>query len=81
MALCGMQPQHRVLALRSAMALHYKQKNFIYSSYFAKKLIRIIETTPSLGIFIDSLLIFSTIILTITSKSKRTLGSVFLIRN
>lgn len=47
MAICNMKPVHRVLALRAAMNAAFKLGNFIYSSYFAKKLIRVIEANPN----------------------------------
>lgn len=43
MSLFNMQTPHRVLALRQAMTVAYKAKNYVYSGYFAKKLIRLIE--------------------------------------
>ena len=49
MCLPNLQNSHRVLALRSAMSLAYKLKNYIYSSFFAKKMIRIIENYPNVA--------------------------------
>eukprot|EP01017_Pseudomicrothorax_dubius_P003384 TRINITY_DN10475_c0_g1_i1.p1 TRINITY_DN10475_c0_g1~~TRINITY_DN10475_c0_g1_i1.p1 ORF type:complete len:142 (-),score=22.22 TRINITY_DN10475_c0_g1_i1:142-567(-) len=46
MCLCDMQPRHRILALRSAMALCYKAKNFLYAAYCAKKLIQLEDLHP-----------------------------------
>lgn len=47
MAICNLKPSHRVLTLKQAMNAAYKNKNFIYCSYFAKKLIRVVETNPN----------------------------------
>ncbi len=38
-----MEPAHRVLVLRNAMALAYKQQDFIYAAYFAKRVLQIAE--------------------------------------
>jgi len=42
-----MEPAHRVLVLRNAMALAYKQQDFIYAAYFAKRILQIAETNPN----------------------------------
>ncbi|KAJ1953200.1 hypothetical protein IWQ62_006052, partial [Dispira parvispora] len=41
---CSLQPIHQQLALRSAMVLHYKQKNFMTASSFAR---RLLELSPA----------------------------------
>jgi hypothetical protein len=43
MACCALQPGHRILTLRSAMALAYKLQDFVYAAYFAKKIIQLSE--------------------------------------
>ena len=43
MACCSLQPAHRILTLRSAMALAFKMQDFIYAAFFAKKIIQIAE--------------------------------------
>ena len=43
MACCAIQPAHRILTLRSAMALAFKMQDFIYAAFFAKKIIQIAE--------------------------------------
>lgn len=43
MCCCAMEPAHRVLVLRNAMALAYKQQDFIYAAYFAKRVLQIAE--------------------------------------
>ena len=43
MACCALQPAHRILTLRSAMALAFKMQDFIYAAFFAKKIIQIAE--------------------------------------
>jgi len=47
MCCCVMEPAHRVLVLRNAMALAYKQQDFIYAAYFAKRILQIAETNPN----------------------------------
>ncbi|KAJ1983510.1 hypothetical protein H4R34_001235 [Dimargaris verticillata] len=41
---CNLQPMHLQLALRSAMVLHYKQKNYMSAANFAR---RLLEQAPA----------------------------------
>ena len=43
MVCCALQPAHRILALRSSMALAYKMNDFIYAAFFAKKIVTVAE--------------------------------------
>ena len=43
MCCCVMEPAHRILVLRNAMALAYKQQDFIYAAHFAKRILQIAE--------------------------------------
>lgn len=52
MACCGLQPAHRILTLRSAMALAYKLQDFVYAAFFAKKIIQLAEVKSFNLIFI-----------------------------
>ncbi|KAJ1922602.1 hypothetical protein IWQ60_006417 [Tieghemiomyces parasiticus] len=42
---CTLQPVHQQLALRSAMVLHYKQKNFQSAGNFARRLLELAPAT------------------------------------
>jgi len=46
MSMANMQPNHRILSLRSAMVIAYKLENFIYAAFFSKKLIQLTEANP-----------------------------------
>lgn len=48
MALPNLHPTHRVLTLRSAMALAFKSKNFILASYIARRFIKLAEDNEGL---------------------------------
>lgn len=41
MSACNLQPSHRILSLRASMSIAYKLKNFIYASFFAKKIMKL----------------------------------------
>ena len=43
MSMCNVQPSHRILFLKNSMGYAYKLKNYIYASYFAKKIVQIGE--------------------------------------
>lgn len=45
MAMCNLQNPHKIITQRQAQSSLFKEKNYIYSSYFAKKLIRMLENT------------------------------------
>jgi len=47
MSMCNLQTVHKVLALRAAMSLFFKQKNFQQCNFFAKKLLRLLEANPN----------------------------------
>jgi coatomer protein complex subunit alpha (xenin) len=46
MSMANLQPNHKILALRSAMTTHYKAENFIYAAFFSRKLVSIAESNP-----------------------------------
>ena len=45
MAMCSLQPVHRILSLRAAMGLAHKLKDYIYAAFFAKKIVQIVEVS------------------------------------
>lgn len=49
MACCPLQPAHRILTLRSAMALAYKMQDFIYAAFFAKKILQLGENNANVA--------------------------------
>lgn len=48
MALPNLHPTHRVLTLRSAMALCFKTKNFLLAAYVARRFLKLCEDNPDL---------------------------------
>ncbi len=48
MALPNLHPTHRVLTLRSAMALCFKTKNFLLAAYVARRFLKLCEENPDL---------------------------------
>lgn len=48
MALPNLHPSHRVLTLRSAMAMSFKTKNFILSAFVARRFLKLCESNPDL---------------------------------
>jgi hypothetical protein len=46
MAVCSLQPAHRVLVLKITMTLAFKGENFIYAAFFAKKILAIKDVRP-----------------------------------
>ena len=43
MSMCALQPVHRILTLNAAMVQAYKNQDFIYAAYFAKKLVQLAQ--------------------------------------
>lgn len=48
MALPNLHPSHRVLTLRSAMALCFKTKNFLLAAFVARRFLKLCEDNPDL---------------------------------
>lgn len=43
MGCCNIEPAHKILALRNAMALAYKLLDYVYAAYFAKRILQLAE--------------------------------------
>ena len=49
MCMCNLEPSHRILALNQTRIRAYKMKNYLYTAYFAKKIIQIYEVPPHIS--------------------------------
>jgi len=47
MSICVLQPVHRILTLNFAMVQAFKNNDFIYAAYFAKKLVQLAQVNPT----------------------------------